>query len=76
MLFQDHENVLVKLKNKNYKELKKSRDSESINKHQDFPEDKMHQSGDDCIENVINEVTQNNQPLNKKPVQNSQNSQI
>lgn len=68
MLFQDHENVLVKLKNKNYKELKKSRDSESINKHQDFPEDKMHQSGDDCIENVINEVTQNNQPLNKKPV--------
>ena len=76
---------LVTLKNKNCKELKKVyqgaieflfRDLDGINKHQDFPEDEIHQSGDDCIENLIHDVLQNNQPLNEKPVQNSQNSQI
>ena len=41
-----------------------------------FPEDEIDQNGDDCIENPINDVTQNNQPLDEKPVENSQNSQI
>ena len=36
----------------------------------------MDQSGDECIENLINGTVQNYQPLDKKPVENSQNSQI
>ena len=31
---------------------------------------------DDCIENPTNDIIQNNQPLEEKPVENSQNSQI
>ena len=60
----------VTLKNKNDKELKKMynearlkhffRDSDGINKHQDFPEDEIDPSGDDCIENPINDIIQNN----------------
>ena len=38
--------------------------------------DKIDQSDDDCIENPINGIIQNNQPLDKKPVENIQNSQI
>ena len=32
--------------------------------------DKIDQSDDDCIENPINGIIQNNQPLGKKPVEN------
>ena len=51
-------------------------DLDGINKHLDFPEDEIDQSGDDCIENHINDIIQNNQHLGKKPVENSQSSQI
>ena len=39
-------------------------------------ENEFDQSGDDWIENHINDIIQNNQPLHKKLVENSQNSQI
>ena len=52
------------------------RDSDGISEDQDFPEDEIDQSGDDCIENPINDIIQNNQPLDEKTVENSQNSQI
>ena len=47
------------------------RDSDGINEHQDFPEDEIDQSGDDCIENPINDIIQNNQHLDEKPVENT-----
>ena len=37
--------------------------------HQGFPEDGIDQSGDDCIENPLNDIIQNNQPLDEKPVE-------
>ena len=43
-------------------------DSDSINKHQDFPDDQIDQSGDDCIENPINDIIQKNKPLDVKLV--------
>ena len=52
------------------------RDSNGINEHQDFPEDEIGDSDDDCIENTINDIIQNNQPLDEKPVEKSQNIQI
>ena len=74
------------MKNKNDKELKKKynkaqlklffRDSDGINEDQDFPEDEIDHSGDDCIENPINDIIQNSQLLDEKTVENSQNSQI
>lgn len=74
------------MKNTNDKELNKNyrkaqlklifRDLDGIIKHQDFPMDQIDQSGDDCIENPINAIIQNNEPLDEKPVDNSQNSQI
>ena len=36
----------------------------------------MDQSGADCMENPINDVIHNNQPLDDKAVNNCQNSQI
>ena len=51
-------------------------DSDSINEHQYFPEDETDHSGDDCIENHINYIIQNKQPLDKKLVENRQNNQI
>lgn len=52
--------------------------SDGINEHQNFPEDENDQSGDDCIENHISDMVsyQNNKPLDKRPVENSQNCQI
>ena len=41
-----------------------------------FPEDEIDQNGVDCIENPINDISQNNQPLDEKPVENTQNCQI
>ena len=74
------------MKNTNDKELNKNyrmaqlklifRDLDGIIKHQDFPIDQIDQSGDDCIENPINAIIQNNEPLDEKLVDNSQNSQI
>ena len=52
------------------------RDSHGINEHQDFPRDEIDRSGDDCIGNPINDIIQNNQPIDENPVKNSQNSQI
>ena len=52
------------------------RDFDGINEHQDFPEDEIDQSGDECIEILINGTIQNYQPLDEKSVENSQNSQI
>lgn len=58
--------ALVTLKNKNYKELKKVNKAQlklffeiqnGINKHQDFTQDEIDQSGDDCIANFINNIT-------------------
>ena len=51
-------------------------DSDGINENQDFPEDEIDQSGDDCIENPINDIIQNNQLLDEKPVENSQKRPI
>ena len=51
-------------------------DSDGVNKHQDFPGDKIDHNGDDSIENPIKDIIQNNQLLDEKPVENSQNSQI
>ena len=74
------------MKNTNDKELNKNyrmaqlklifRDLDGIIKHQGFPIDQIDQSGDDCIENPINAIIQNNEPLDEKLVDNSQNSQI
>ena len=50
--------------------------SDGIDEHQLFPEDKIHQSSNGCIENPIDDIIQNNQPLDKKPLENSQNNQI
>ena len=52
------------------------RDLDGINENQDFPEDKIDQSGDDCTENPFNDIIQNNQPLDEKPVKKSQNNEI
>ena len=41
-----------------------------------FPRKWNWSSGDDCIENLINDIIQRNQPLDKRPFENSQNSQI
>lgn len=58
--------ALVTLKNKNYKELKKVSKAQlklffeiqnGINEHQDFIQDEIDQSGDDCIANFINNIT-------------------
>ena len=38
--------------------------------------EKLLKRGDNCIENPINDFIQKNQPLDEKPVENSQNSQI
>ena len=53
-------------------------DSDGINEYLNFPEDKIDQSGDDCIENHINDMVsyQSNKPLDKTPVENSQSNQI
>ena len=45
------------------------RDSNDINRHKDFSEDKVDQKGDDCISHPIKAIIQ---PLHKKPVKNSQ----
>ena len=47
------------------------RDSDGINKHQEFPEDEIDQSGDDCIKNPIKVIIQNNQPPEKKAIKSS-----
>ena len=63
--------------NKNYRKVQlKLRDLDGIIKHQGFPIDQIDQSGDDCIDNPISAIIQNNEPLDEKLVDNSQNSQI
>ena len=49
-------------------------DSDGISKYQDFREDKIYQSDDDCIKNPINNIILNNQPPDKRPAENSQNN--
>ena len=44
-------------------------DLDGINENQDFPENEIDQSGGDCIENHINDIFQNIQPLDDKPVE-------
>ena len=43
--------------------------SDGIKEHQDFPEDEINQSGDDCIENPVSDIIQNNQLLDEKLVE-------
>ena len=52
------------------------RDLNRINEHEDFLEDEIDQSGVAFVENPIKDIIQNNQPLDEKPVENSQKTQI
>ena len=77
---------LVAFKNRKDKKLKKKysktqlklfvRDLNRINEHEDFLENEIDQSGVACVENPIKDIIQNNQPLDEKLVENSQNTQI
>ena len=80
---------LVTLKNKNDKELREKYNKMRLifffffflkfrwyQRTSSFSGDQINQNGDDCIENAINDVTRNDQPLDKTPIENSQNSQI
>ena len=81
---------LVTLKNNNDKELREKYNKVRLNflffffflrfgwyqRTSSFSGDEINQNGDDCIENAINDVIQNDQPLDKTPVESSQNSQI
>lgn len=58
--------------NKNYRKVQLKlifRDLDGIIKHQGFPIDQIDQSGDDCINNPINAIIQNNEPLDEKLVE-------
>ena len=75
----------VTLKKKDDKELKKRITgcnwiffckSDCINEHQHFPEDEIDQSSDDCMKNPAIDIIQNYDPLDEKPAENCQNSQI
>ena len=71
--FKYDQNGLVTIKyNKEQLKLFFFRDSDGINEHQDFTEDEIDQSGVDCMESPVNDIIQNNQPLDENPVENSQ----
>lgn len=58
--------------NKNYRKVQLKlifRDLDGIIKHQGFPIDQIDQSGDDCINNPINAIIQNNELLDEKLVE-------